>query len=64
MRPIAWLLAFCRLVMVGTANLPDSFLEKLDNASEEGMIRRFAEFGQKGLLRIGTVFFGANRFPH
>lgn len=45
-------MALIRLVMVEAANLPDSFFERLDNATEEGIIRRFTEFGQTGLLNV------------
>ncbi|MFB8374643.1 TetR/AcrR family transcriptional regulator [Paenibacillus taichungensis] len=45
-------MALIRLVMVEAANLPDSFFERLDNATEEGIIRRFTEFGQTGLLDV------------
>ncbi|MGN7413108.1 TetR/AcrR family transcriptional regulator [Paenibacillus sp. SAF-068] len=45
-------MALIRLVMVEEANLPDSFFERLDNATEEGIMRRFIEFGQKGLIDV------------
>ncbi|MBD8837066.1 TetR/AcrR family transcriptional regulator [Paenibacillus sp. CFBP 13594] len=45
-------MALIRLVMVETANLPDSFFDRLDNATEEGIIKRFTEFGQTGLLHV------------
>ncbi|WP_339296904.1 TetR/AcrR family transcriptional regulator [Paenibacillus sp. FSL R5-0623] len=45
-------MALIRLVMVEAANLPDSFFERLDNATEKGIIRRFTEFGQTGLLHV------------
>lgn len=45
-------MALIRLVMVEAAHLPDSFFERLDNATEEGIIRRFTEFGQTGLLNV------------
>ncbi|WP_339176785.1 TetR/AcrR family transcriptional regulator [Paenibacillus sp. FSL R5-0701] len=45
-------MALIRLVTVEAANLPDSFFERLDNATEEGIIRRFTEFGQTGLLHV------------
>ncbi|SDC55757.1 transcriptional regulator, TetR family [Paenibacillus sp. CF095] len=45
-------MALIRLVMVEAANLPDSFFERLDNATEEGIIRRFTEFGHTGLLHV------------
>ncbi|WP_434751047.1 TetR/AcrR family transcriptional regulator [Paenibacillus amylolyticus] len=44
--------ALIRLVTMEEANLPISFLEKLDNATEEGLIRRFTEFGENGLLNV------------
>ncbi|SDE43578.1 transcriptional regulator, TetR family [Paenibacillus sp. UNCCL117] len=44
--------ALIRLVMMEAANLPASFLEKLDKATEEGIIKRFTEFGQAGLLDV------------
>jgi TetR/AcrR family transcriptional repressor of mexJK operon len=44
--------ALIRLVTIEEANLPVSFLEKLDNATEEGLIRRFTEFGENGLLHV------------
>lgn len=44
--------ALIRLITMEAANLPASFLEKLDNATEEGIIRRFTEFGQTGLLDV------------
>ncbi|WFR61086.1 TetR/AcrR family transcriptional regulator [Paenibacillus amylolyticus] len=44
--------ALIRLVMVEEANLPDSFFERLDNATEEGIMRRFTEFGQEGLIDV------------
>lgn len=44
--------ALIRLVMVEAANLPESFFERLDNATEEGIIRKFTEFGQTGLLDV------------
>ncbi|WP_342569969.1 TetR/AcrR family transcriptional regulator [Paenibacillus sp. FSL R5-0749] len=44
--------ALIRLVMVEAANLPDSFLERLDKATEERLIRRFTAFGQDGLLDV------------
>ncbi|WP_342556151.1 TetR/AcrR family transcriptional regulator [Paenibacillus sp. FSL R7-0652] len=44
--------ALIRLITVEAANLPSSFLEKLDNAAEEELIRRFTEFGQTGLLHV------------
>ncbi|WP_339308296.1 TetR/AcrR family transcriptional regulator [Paenibacillus sp. FSL R5-0519] len=44
--------ALIRLVMVEEANLPDSFLEKLDKATEEGIMRKFTEFAQKGLIDV------------
>ncbi|MEK5643229.1 MULTISPECIES: hypothetical protein [Paenibacillus] len=37
--------ALIRLVTMEAANLPATFLEKLDNATEEGITRRFTEFG-------------------
>ncbi|MFE6076765.1 TetR/AcrR family transcriptional regulator [Paenibacillus sp. NPDC057886] len=60
-------MALIRLVMVEAANLPDSFFERLDNATEEGIIRRFTEFGQTGLLdvpdpEIATKHFAALTF--
>lgn len=45
-------MALIRLVTVEAANLPDSFFERLDNATEEGIIRRFTEFGHTGLLDV------------
>lgn len=45
-------MALIRLVMVEAANLPDSFLKRLDKATEEGLIRRFTAFGQAGLLDV------------
>ncbi|WP_145330990.1 TetR/AcrR family transcriptional regulator [Paenibacillus xylanexedens] len=44
--------ALIRLITMEAANLPVSFLENLDNATEEGILRRFAEFGQNGLLHV------------
>ncbi|WP_068617530.1 TetR/AcrR family transcriptional regulator [Paenibacillus tuaregi] len=44
--------ALNRLVMVEAANLPASFLVSLDNATEKGIIKRFTEFGQTGLLNV------------
>lgn len=44
--------ALIRLVTMEEANLPISFLEKLDNATEEGLIRRFTELGENGLLHV------------
>ncbi|KQO16563.1 TetR/AcrR family transcriptional regulator [Paenibacillus sp. Leaf72] len=44
--------ALIRLVLTEAANLPALFLERLDNATEEGIIRRFTEFGQTGLLNV------------
>lgn len=45
-------MALIRLVMVEEANLPDSLFERLDNATEEGIMRRFTELGQKGLIDV------------
>ncbi|WP_159882360.1 TetR/AcrR family transcriptional regulator [Paenibacillus puerhi] len=55
-------MALIRLVMVEAANLPDSFLERLDNAKEEGIIRRFTEFGQTGLLDVPDPQMAAKHF--
>ncbi|GIO84989.1 hypothetical protein J25TS5_19210 [Paenibacillus faecis] len=55
-------MALTRLLMVEAANLPDSFLESLDNATEEGIIRRFTEFGQKGLLDVPDPKMAAKHF--
>ncbi len=54
--------ALMRLVMVEAANLPDSFFEWLDNASDEGIIRRFTEFGQNGLLDVPDPNIAAKHF--
>ncbi|MFX3650097.1 MAG: TetR/AcrR family transcriptional regulator [Paenibacillus sp.] len=45
-------MALIRLLTVEAANLPDSLFERLDNATEEGIIRRFTEFGHTGLLDV------------
>ncbi|GGF69472.1 hypothetical protein GCM10010912_13240 [Paenibacillus albidus] len=55
-------IALIRLVMVEAANLPDSFFERLDNATEEGIIRRFTEFGQNGLLDVLDPKMAAKHF--
>ncbi|MGG3310675.1 TetR/AcrR family transcriptional regulator [Paenibacillus lautus] len=54
--------ALIRLVMMEAANLPDSFFEKLDNATEEGIIRKFTEFGQTGLLNVPDPQMAAKHF--
>ncbi|MEK4072323.1 MULTISPECIES: TetR/AcrR family transcriptional regulator [Paenibacillus] len=54
--------ALIRLVMVEAANLPDSFFERLDNATEEGIIRRFTAFGQNGLLHVIDPKMAAKHF--
>lgn len=54
--------ALIRLVMVEAANLPDSFFERLDSATEEGIIRRFTEFGQNGLLDVLDPKMAAKHF--
>ncbi|WP_433753952.1 TetR/AcrR family transcriptional regulator [Paenibacillus amylolyticus] len=45
-------MALIRLVMVEEANLPESFFERLDKATEEGIMRRFTEFAQEGLIDV------------
>ncbi|MFK0524059.1 TetR/AcrR family transcriptional regulator [Paenibacillus illinoisensis] len=54
--------ALMRLVTMEAANLPGSFLEKLDNATEEGIIRRFTEFGQAGLLAVPDPVMATKHF--
>ncbi|MBX4148562.1 TetR/AcrR family transcriptional regulator [Paenibacillus sp. FSL W7-1279] len=54
--------ALMRLVTMEAANLPASFLEKLDNATEEGIIRRFTEFGQTGLLDVPDPVMATKHF--
>lgn len=54
--------ALIRLVTMEAANLPASFLEKLDNATEEGIIRRFTEFGQTGLLDVPDPVMATKHF--
>lgn len=54
--------ALIRLVTMEAANLPASFLEKLDNATEEGIIRRFTEFGQNGLLDVPDPVMATKHF--
>jgi TetR/AcrR family transcriptional repressor of mexJK operon len=54
--------ALIRLVMVEAANLPASFFKRLDNATEEGIIRRFTEFGQTGLLDVSDPQMAAKHF--
>ncbi|WP_340030645.1 TetR/AcrR family transcriptional regulator [Paenibacillus sp. FSL K6-1122] len=54
--------ALMRLVMVEAANLPDSFFERLDNATEEGIIMRFTAFGQNGLLDVIDPKMAAKHF--
>ncbi|WP_426334850.1 TetR/AcrR family transcriptional regulator [Paenibacillus silvae] len=54
--------ALIRLVTVEADNLPTSFLEKLDHATEEGIIRKFTEFAQNGLLNISDPEMAAKHF--
>nr|WP_145402221.1 TetR/AcrR family transcriptional regulator [Paenibacillus xylanexedens] len=54
--------ALIRLVTVEADNLPTSFLEKLDYATEEGLIRRFTEFAQTGLLHVSDPEMAAKHF--
>lgn len=54
--------ALIRLTTVEAANLPVSFLEKLDSATEEGIIKRFTEFGQAGLLDVPNPEMAAKHF--
>ncbi|MDQ1233637.1 TetR/AcrR family transcriptional repressor of mexJK operon [Paenibacillus sp. SORGH_AS306] len=44
--------ALIRLAMVEVANLPESFYENMDQATEESIIKRFIEFGKNKLLDI------------
>lgn len=55
-------IALIRLVMVEAANLPDTFFERLDHATEEGLIRRFTAFGQSGLLDVRDPKMAAKHF--
>nr|WP_256454817.1 TetR/AcrR family transcriptional regulator C-terminal domain-containing protein [Cohnella sp. GbtcB17] len=55
-------IALIRLVMVEAANLPDSFFERLDHATEEGLISRFTAFGQSGLLDVRDPKMAAKHF--
>lgn len=54
--------ALIRLVTMEAANLPASFLEKLDSSTEEGIIRRFTEFGQTGLLDVPDPVMATKHF--
>ncbi|OXL83911.1 TetR family transcriptional regulator [Paenibacillus sp. SSG-1] len=54
--------ALIRLITMEAANLPASFLEKLDNATEEGITRRFTEFGQTGLLDVPDPVMATKHF--
>lgn len=54
--------ALIRLVTMEAANLPSSFLDKLDNATEEGIIRRFTEFGEAGLLDVPDPVMATKHF--
>ncbi|WP_337031647.1 TetR/AcrR family transcriptional regulator [Paenibacillus illinoisensis] len=54
--------ALMRLVLVEAAYLPNSFFERLDHATEEGIIRRFTEFGQTGLLDVPDPVMAAKHF--
>ncbi|MCM3132706.1 TetR/AcrR family transcriptional regulator [Paenibacillus polysaccharolyticus] len=54
--------ALIRLVTMEEANLPISFLEKLDNATEEGMIKKFGEFAERGLLHVSDPELATKHF--
>ncbi|GBF77535.1 TetR family transcriptional regulator [Paenibacillus sp. 598K] len=54
--------ALIRLVMMESANLPASFLEKLDRSTEEGLIQRFTELGQAGLLDVRDPVMATKHF--
>lgn len=54
--------ALMRLLMLEAANLPEAILERLDNATEEGIVRRFAHFGQAGLLNAPDPLMAAKHF--
>ncbi|MFC9708647.1 TetR/AcrR family transcriptional regulator [Paenibacillus sp. NPDC056933] len=54
--------ALIRLVTMEAANLPGSFLEKLDNATEEGILRRFTQLGQTGLLDVPDPVMATKHF--
>jgi len=54
--------ALIRLVMMETANLPASFIEKLDRSTEEELIQRFIELGQAGLLDVPDPVMATKHF--
>lgn len=54
--------ALIRLAMVEVANLPESFYEDMDRATEEGIIKRFIAFGENKLLNIPDPHMAAKHF--
>lgn len=54
--------ALTRLAMIEDTNLPESFYEKMDYATEEGIIRRFIEFGKNNLLHISDPQMATKHF--
>lgn len=54
--------ALIRLTMVEVANLPESFYEDMDRATEEGIIKRFIAFGENKLLNITDPHMAAKHF--
>lgn len=54
--------ALIRLTIVEVANLPESFYEDMDRATEEGIIKRFIAFGENKLLNIPDPHMAAKHF--
>lgn len=54
--------ALIRLTIVEVANLPESFYEDMDRATEEGIIKRFIAFGENKLLNIPHPHMAAKHF--